>query len=371
MRILFLGLSITSSWGNGHATTYRGLVRELVRRGHHVLFLERDMPWYAQNRDLPNPPYGLTQLYSSIDTLKSSFTREVEQADFVIIGSYVPEGVAVAQWVLEVRPGATAFYDIDTPVTLEKLARGDYEYVHPELIPRFDLYLSFNGGPVLDTLERKWGARRAVPLYCSADLDNYYPETCPIQWDLGYMGTYSDDRQPALDRLLIGPAKACSGRFVVAGPQFPPEILWPSNVQRIEHLPPAKHRAFYNAQRYTLNITRAQMVSAGFAPSIRLFEAAACATPIISDCWHGLESFFVPGKEVFVSNSARQTLEYLWDLPDEQRLKAGCAARLKVLAEHSAAHRAAQLEACALDILNASRQNTTANLRERQAYGRH
>ena len=347
MRIVFLGLSITSSWGNGHATTYRGLVRELERRGHHVLFLERDMPWYAANRDMPNPPYGATALYNSLDELRSRFTAEVAGADLAIVGSYVPEGVAVARWVLDCAPALTAFYDIDTPVTLEKLARSDCEYLSPELIPRFDLYLSFNGGPVLDTLEREWGARRAIPLYCSADVENYYPEAVNTQWDLGYMGTYSPDRQPALDRLLIEPAKSGRGRFIVAGPSFPAEIRWPSNVQRVEHLAPAEHRAFYNAQRYTLNVTRAQMVSAGYAPSIRLFEAAACATPIISDWWEGLDAFFVPGEEIFVSRSPEETLHYLWDMPEEKRSEAGRAARQRVLREHTAAHRAAQLEAAA------------------------
>lgn len=370
VQIVFLGLSITSSWGNGHATTYRGLVRQLARRGHRVLFLERDMPWYAANRDLPNPPYGSTALYDSLDDLKSRFAADIERADLVVVGSYVPEGVAVANWVLQHAAGATAFYDIDTPVTLQKLARADYEYISPELVPRFDLYLSFNGGPVLQTLEREWGARRPTPLYCSADLDNYFPEPTNIQWDLGYMGTYSPDRQTALDRLLIQPAKSGRGRFIVAGPSFPAEIQWPSNVQRIEHLAPAGHRAFYNAQRYTLNVTRAQMVSAGYAPSIRIFEAAACATPIISDWWHGLDDFFVPGQEIFVSTSPEQTLHYLWDLPAEKRLEAGRAARQRVLLQHSAAHRAAQLEACVLDILNPSDQNIGTNVRECESYGR-
>ncbi len=356
--------AITSSWGNGHATTYRGLVRELSRRGHQVLFLERDTPWYAGNRDMPNPPYGTTAIYWSLDELRSRFSADVSGADLAVVGSYVPEGVEVARWVLDCAPAATAFYDIDTPVTVEKLSRGEFEYVGPDLIPRFDLYLSFNGGPVLDRLEREWGARRAVPLYCSADLDNYYPEPADAQWDLGYMGTYSDDRQPVLDRLLIQPARSGRGRFIVAGPKFPPEIEWPANVQRIEHLAPADHRAFYNAQRFTLNVTRAQMVSAGYAPSIRLFEAAACATPIISDWWEGLDSFFVPGEEIFVSTSPEETLHYLWDLPAEKRCKAGWAARQRVLREHTAAHRAAQLEAAVLDLAGAAAQNTPTESRE-------
>ena len=137
MRIVFLGLSITSSWGNGHATTYRGLVRALWARGHDVLFLERDVPWYAANRDLPRPPYGRTELYASLEDLKRRFAGDVGDADFVIVGSYVPEGVAVGEWVMATARGATAFYDIDTPVTLAKLEQGDTEYLTPELIPRY------------------------------------------------------------------------------------------------------------------------------------------------------------------------------------------------------------------------------------------
>lgn len=364
MRIVFLGLSITSSWGNGHATTYRGLVRELTRRGHDVIFFERDVRWYAGlNRDMPNPPYGRTQLYDNLDHLKAKFAPEIQAADFVVIGSFVAEGVGVAEWVFGLRPRATAFYDIDTPVTIQKLERGDYEYLAPHLIRRFDLYMSFNGGPVLDRLERRFGARRAVPLYCSADPELYYPESITQKWDLGYMGTYSDDRQPALDCLLLKPARnAAAARFVVAGPQFPPEIQWPPNVERIEHLPPADHRAFYNSQRFTLNITRAQMVQAGYAPSVRLFEAGACATPVISDWWEGLDSFFKPGEEILVANSPDQTLEYLHETTDADRRAIGRAARKRVLNAHTAAHRAAQLEAYALDILEPPAQNAGINM---------
>src|SRR5689334_1895903 len=127
LRIVILGLTITSSWGNGHATTYRGLVRELVRRGHDVLFLEHDKPWYASNRDLPNPPFGRTELYASVDDLKNRFAADVREAHLVVVGSYVPEGVGVGEWVTRTARGITAFYDIDTPVTLAKLSRGDFE----------------------------------------------------------------------------------------------------------------------------------------------------------------------------------------------------------------------------------------------------
>ena len=353
MRIVILGLSITSSWGNGHATTYRGLVRELTVRGHEILFLERDVEWYSANRDLPHPPYGRTALYQDLAELRRRFAGEIAGADLVIVGSYVPEGVLVGDWVTSTAGGLTAFYDIDTPVTLAKLDRGDHEYVAPHLISRYDLYLSFTGGPTLERLGLEYGARAARPLYCSVDPLLYSPEPGSARWDLGYMGTYSDDRQPVLSRLLLVPARCWpDGRFAVAGPKYPPGIPWPRNVERIEHLPPAAHGAFYGAQRFTLNVTRADMVDAGYSPSVRLFEAAACGTPIISDQWEGLDTFFQPGHEILVANDSEDVLAWLHDMPEAERQAIGTRARARVLAAHTAAHRAAELEGYVLELLS-------------------
>jgi spore maturation protein CgeB len=345
LRIVIIGLTITSSWGNGHATTYRGLVRELTRRGHDVLFLEHDKPWYASNRDMPNPPFGRTKLYPSVDHLKTHHLDDIRQTDLVIVGSYVPDGVAVGQWVTRTATGLTAFYDIDTPVTLAKLARGDYEYLSPDLIPRYDMYLSFTGGPTLDKLEGEYGSPRALPLYCSVDPELYYPEVRERRWDLGYLGTYSADRQPPLEKLLVEPARRWDdGRFVVAGPQYPDSIVWPSNVHRITHLPPSEHRRFYNEQSFTLNITRADMIRAGYSPSVRLFEAAACGVPIISDRWDGLDTIFTIGSEILVADSAEDVLQYLRETSEAERRELGARARAKVLSRHTAHHRAVELE---------------------------
>ena len=294
LNITILGLSITSSWGNGHATTFRHLVKALTDRGHAVTFLERDQPWYASNRDLPEPPFGKTILYDSLEELRDTHAEAVRTAELVIVGSYVPEGIAVGKWVTETATAATAFYDIDTPVTLARLERDDCEYLSPELIARYDLYLSFAGGPTLQRLENHYGSPKARPFYCSVDPEEYQPlDDVPVEWDLGYLGTYIDDRQPALERLLNEPARMWpDGKFVVAGPQYPADIDWPQNVERIDHVPPGEHARFYNRQRFTLNVTRADMIEAGYSPSVRLFAAAACGVPIISDYWQGLEQFF-------------------------------------------------------------------------------
>jgi spore maturation protein CgeB len=346
LRIVILGLSMTSSWGNGHATTYRGLVRALTRRGHDVLFLERDAPWYASHRDLPDPPFGRTMLYATIEELRDRFSSDIRTADLVVVGSFVPDGVVIGDWVHREARGVTAFYDIDTPVTLAKVARGDEEYLARRQIRRYDLYLSFTGGPTLGHLERDYGSPMARVLYCSFDPELYYPERERIVWDLGYMGTYSADRQPALETLLLEPARRChDGLFAVAGPQYPDPAQWPENVQYTPHVAPAEHRGFYNRQRFTLNLTRADMIAAGWSPSVRLFEAAACATPIISDVWPGIESIFEPGREILLARSAADVLRILLETTEAQRCAIGERARARVLAQHTAEHRAAQLEA--------------------------
>jgi spore maturation protein CgeB len=349
LRIVILGLSITSSWGNGHATTYRALVRELVRRGHDVLFLERDVPWYAAQRDLPRPPYGTTRLYDSMDALRAQHGDAVRTADLVIVGSYVPDGIEVGTWVTGHAGGVVAFYDIDTPVTIAALLRGESAYLSRALLPRYDAYLSFTGGPLLERIERELGARCALPLYCSVDIELYAPSPVAPRWDLGYMGTYSDDRQPPLERLMLDAARQWdSGRFIVAGPQYPESVVWPANVERREHLPPAEHARFYNEQRFTLNITRRDMIEAGYSPSVRLFEAAACGVPVISDWWDGLDTFFAPGTEILVSASAEETLAHVRGLAESERRAIGERARARVLGAHTSAHRAAELEAYAV-----------------------
>jgi len=345
MRVVILGLSITSSWGNGHATTYRGLVKAMAARGHDVLFLERDAPWYAANRDLPVPPYGRTALYGGLTELHALHEEALRDADLVIVGSYVPDGIEVGRWTQATARGTVAFYDIDTPVTLAALDRADCAYLDTATLRGYDLYLSFSSGPVLDLLERRYGAKRARPLHCAVDPELYYPEPAESRWDLGYMGTYSADRQPTLERLLIEPARQLPDRrFVVAGPQYPAEIEWPANVERIEHLPPAQHRRFYNAQRFSLNITRADMLRLGYSPSVRLFEAAACATPVIGDRWEGLEQFFTPREAILAADSADGVVDALTTLPDIERRAIGERARATVLAEHTASHRVAALE---------------------------
>lgn len=337
MKIVFLGLSISSSWGNGHATTYRGLVRALAALGHEVWFLERDVPWYATNRDEPNPEGAELVLYNSLEGLRYRHSGLVRSADVVVVGSFVPFGVEVVEWVIRTALGATAFYDIDTPITLSKLAGGDDEYIAPFLIPAFDYYLSFTGGPILDRIEEQYSAKRAIHLPCSADPERYRPMDVPVKWTMGYLGAYSEDRQPPLERLLLEVARRRpDDRFVVAGPRYPAHLAWPGNVDRIEHLAPSEHAAFYSAQRFTVNVTRRDMVRWGWSPSVQLFEAAACGAPIVTDAWAGIEDYFEPGREIIV---ARDDFDP-GSLSDDERAEMGKKARERVITQHTPAHRA-------------------------------
>lgn len=344
MKVVVLGLSITSSWGNGHATNYRGLVRELASRGHEVLFCERDAPWYESTRDLRELRGARLLLYGSLDELVQNAGEQIADADLVIVGSHIPEGVAIAEYVLATTEGRTAFYDIETPDTIAKLAAGDPEYLTPALIPRFDLYLSSSGGPNLRRLE-EYGARRVVPFYAMVDPRGYVAVASRPCWDLGYLGSYSPDRQSSLDSLMLAPARALRARrFVVAGPRYPEGMSWPANVARIQHVSPGRHPVFYGAQRFTLNLTRTKMREAGWAPNVRLFEAAACGTAIISDDWPGLDEFFTPDKEILVARSADDVLRALIETGIETRLALAARARQRVLRDHTAARRIDLLE---------------------------
>lgn len=341
MKLVVLGLSLGSSWGNGHATTYRALLKAFAACGHDILFLERAVPWYADaHRDLADPAYCRLEYYADVAAL-AAWRERIADADAVIVGSYVPDGVTVGRFVQAHARGVTAFYDIDTPVTLASLVRGDCAYLSPELVPGYDLYLSFTGGPTLRRIERDFGSPAARALYCSVDADAYRPLDGPKRWDLSYLGTYSADRQPTLERLLLATARRCPDRrFAVAGPQYPADIDWPANVDRIDHLPPGDHAAFYSASRLTLNVTRADMIAAGWSPSVRLFEAAACGTAILSDGWEGLDALFAPGREILLAGTTDDAVAALGD----EAVAIGAAARARVLAAHTSVHRAHELE---------------------------
>jgi spore maturation protein CgeB len=346
VKLVICGLSITSSWGNGHATTYRALTRALRARGHEIVFFERDVEWYGSNRDM-RPPFCRVHLYEQWQDVVNLLRRELSKADVAMVGSFCPDGVKAIDALLDSPAGVKAFYDIDTPITVSKLRAGDAEYLRRDQIPGFDVYFSFTGGPMLHELQSRFGAKRAVPLYCSFDPDRYgWREPDPrYKCNLSYMGTYAPDRQAKLEELFCNPAQQFPQKdFLLAGPQYPSDLAWPKNVRRIVHLEPVFHPFFYSSSIFTLNLTRGEMVAAGYSPSVRIFEAAGCGSAIISDAWPGLETFFTPGEEILLAQSSSDVIRYLSDIKLDEARKLGVRAQERVLAEHSSKRRAVQFE---------------------------
>jgi spore maturation protein CgeB len=350
MKIVIFGLSITSSWGNGHATTFRALTRALRQRGHRIVFYEHDLEWYASNRDMPQPPFCDTRIFESWLSVRESALREAAESDVVMVGSYFPDGLEAIDDVLQLDRPVKAFYDIDTPITVTQLREtGTTEYIRADQVAGFDVYFSFTGGPMLREIEDRLGARRAVPLFCSFDPDEYrnFSVNKRFACDMSYMGTYAPDRQPKIEEFLCAPARLLpEQRFIVAGPQYPNTLDWPANVRRIMHLNPKWHARFYSSSRLTLNVTRRDMVRAGYSPSVRLFEAAACAATIVSDNWPGLDTFFLPGKEILLPITTDDVMRILRDISSSELQLVGRRAQERVLAEHTCAKRAEEFENC-------------------------
>ena len=347
MKLVVFGLTISSSWGNGHATLWRGLVRALAARGAQVIFFERDVPYYAATRDLRGIEGGELVLYRDWDEAARIAERHLADADVAMVTSYCPDGIAATGLVLGSKAATKVFYDLDTPVTLAELDRGARPaYLGADGLAGFDLALSYTGGAALDGLTTRLGARRAVPLYGHVDPEVHRPRPPREAYAgaLSYLGTYAADRQQAVERLLIAPARARPElRFVIGGAQYPQDFPWGPNVFFVRHLPPEEHAAFFASSRLTLNVTRAAMAAMGWCPSGRLFEAAACGAPIASDDWEGLDAFFEPDREILVVRSTADVLAAL-DRSDAELKRIAARARERVLAEHTSAARAIELE---------------------------
>lgn len=346
MKIVIFGLSISSSWGNGHATLWRGLCRELDLQGHHVVFFERDVEYYRKHRDYYAIPGGKLILYQSWSAVSRDGAKELADADVGIITSYCPDGIAATDLLLTSHCRLHVFYDLDTPVTLARLCAGEeVSYLGPAGMSGFDLVLSYTGGRVLDEVREVLGAREVAPLYGSVDPDVHH-RVDPVdefRADLSYLGTYSADRQRGVEELLLKPAAALPDkRFLIGGSLYPRDFPWRENVYYREHTTPKEHPAFYCSTPLTLNVTRKPMAESGWCPSGRLFEAAACGTAVVSDRWEGLDHFYEPGVEIFVCSSADEVIEVM-KLPASEHMRVAEAARRRTLAEHTSQRRAAEL----------------------------
>jgi spore maturation protein CgeB len=364
MKLVIFGLTISSSWGNGHATLWRGLCRNLAPLGYDVVFFERDTSFYAGARDCAEVPGGgELVLYRDFDEAREKVRRHLREADAAIVTSYCPDGVAATREILDSPCPRRIFYDLDTPVTLDDLAAGrEIAAIGPDGLRDFDLVLSFTGGPALDVLRDRLGARRVAPLYGHVDPDVHRPTPREPRFaaDLSYLGTYAQDRQARLEELFVEPARTRPDmRFVIAGAQYPHDFPWTSNIFFVRHLPPGDHAAFFSSSRLTLNVTRAAMARMGWCPSGRLFEAAACGAPILSDDWPGLSDFFAPGREILVARRREDALGAL-AMHDDQLAAIARRARERVLAEHTSARRAQELA----DLISGMRADSPAPFME-------
>lgn len=338
---------MSSSWGNGHATLWRGLCRALAARSHHVVFFEHDVDYYRSTRDLFALPGGELVFYENWDDVSARAARELADADAAIVTSFCPDGERAAALVLERTRGVRVFYDLDTPVTLTSLEQG----TRPPYLPAgglsgFDLVLSFTGGRALDELRVRLGARRVAPLYGHVDPEVHRPAAPDAQFlaDLSYIGTYAGDREAAVDELFFAPARALPrGRFFLAGSMYPNVARWPENVAHRQHLAPSAHPALFCSSRITLNVTRGAMARFGHCPSGRLFEATACGAALASDWFEGLDSFFAPEREIHVVRK-RDDVIALLEMSDRELARSAEAARQRTLTCHSAAVRAESLE---------------------------
>lgn len=343
MKLVIFGLTVSSSWGNGHATLWRGLCNALSSQGHEVTFFERDVPYYASHRDLISPENFDLELYQDWAEIAVEAERAVDRADTAMVTSYCPDAEVASDLVLD-SPAIKVYYDLDSAVTLEKLRRGEnVSYIPSYGLGGFDLVLSYVGGRTLEDLQRLLGARKVAPLYGSVDpeLHKPVPRSSYYESHLSYLGTYASDRQKTLEELFIEPAhRLPRKRFLLGGAQYPENFPWSDNVWFVRHVPPAEHPAFYSSSRATLNVTRSAMATNGYCPSGRLFEAAACETPIVSDWWEGLDEFFEPGRELLVAKSSGDVVNAL---SDGDLRQIGKAARERVLGAHTARHRSQEL----------------------------
>jgi spore maturation protein CgeB len=370
MKLVIFGLTISSSWGNGHATLWRGLCRSLVARGHEIHFFERDVPYYAHHRDLTEIRGGRLYLYPDWEGIRRTAETELADADVGMVTSYCPDGLAATDLVLGSPAACRCFYDLDTGVTLNRLRSGDpVEYIGPSGFSDFDLVLSYTGGKALIELQSRLGARRVAPLYGHVDPEYHHPAPPLDRFlaDLSYLGTYAEDRQAALQAFFIEPARRLpERRFMLGGALYPQSFPWTDNIYFVRHLPPGEHPAFYCSSKLTLNVTRKPMAEFGYCPSGRLFEASACGVPILSDWFEGLDAFFEPGSEILVCSSTEQAIDAI-QTSNEELSKIAQRGRERTLACHTSDMRAAELEEVLAAAMSRSPLNSQGALQSLEA----
>jgi spore maturation protein CgeB len=347
MNISFFGSSLVSSYWNGCCTYYRGLLKELARLGHRVTFYEPDAYDRQNHRDMADPEWARVVVYPATDDgWRQALERAARAADLLVKGS----GVGVFDAELEAAlPQASTrairvYWDVDAPATLDAMAQDPAHVLHRAL-PSYDIVLTYGGGDPVVRGYHKVGARRCVPIYNALDPQAHYPVPADpaLACALSFLGNRLPDREARVKEFFLGAAKLAPRHAFLLGGSGWQDKPMPYNVRHIGHVGTAQHNAFFCSGLATLNVNRDSMARYGFSPPTRVFEAAGAAACLITDKWIGIEEFLEPGSEVLVAASGEEVANQLHGLTAERSRAIGAAARARVLAHHTYAHRAAQV----------------------------
>ncbi|WP_276496805.1 CgeB family protein [Pontibacter litorisediminis] len=348
LNIAFFGSSLVSAYWNGAATYYRGIVRALSERGHHVTFYEPDAYDRQQNRDMEDPDWAKVVVYEATEEAVQKCLEDAQSADMVVKAS----GVGVFDELLErevlqlqTEERLVVFWDVDAPATLDRV-HNNPEDQFLQLIPQYDMVLTYGGGdPVVNAYEAL-GAKKCVPIYNALDTATHFPvEPDPrFACDLAFLGNRLPDREARVEEFFLKPAALeLNKKFIIGGSGWGDKQMT-DNVHYVGHVYTKDHNAFNCTPKAVLNISRESMARYGFSPATRVFEAAGAGACIITDYWEGIDFFFEPGTEILVAKDGAEVAEIMADLSAEKAKAIGEAAYKKVLAAHTYHHRAAQLE---------------------------
>jgi spore maturation protein CgeB len=349
VKIAFYGSSLLSSWWNGAATYYRGLLRDLAGRGYEITFYEPDAYERQQHRDMEPPAWARSVVYPATPDGLRDVLGEAAAADVVVKASGVGlfDDELIAGIVEHARPGALKiFWDVDAAATLDEMRRAEDHPVRRAL-RKLDLVLTYGGGPPVVAAYEGFGAARCVPIYNALDPVTHHPvEPDPrFAADLSFLGNRLPDREARVDEFFLGPAAEQTDRhFLIGGNGWDTKMM-ASNVRHLGHVFTHEHNAFNCTPLAVLNVARDSMADIGFSPATRVFEAAGAAACLITDAWEGIECFLKPDEEVLVARDGRDVVEHVRTLTRERARAIGKAALRRVLATHTYAHRGAQVDA--------------------------
>jgi spore maturation protein CgeB len=346
MRIAFFGSSLVSSYWNGAATYYRGIVRALAERGHEVVFFEPDAYERQQHRDIADPPWAEVVVWTPTAARANELVDSVRGFDLVVKAS----GVGVLDADLEDAVAALegpirVFWDVDAPATLTRLERDATDPLR-QLVPRYDLVLTYGGGDPVVERYQALGAAACVPVYNAVDPQTHHPDARDDRFgaDLAFLGNRLPDRELRVEEFFLAAAAAAPARsFLLGGSGWETKAL-PSNVRLLGHVGTEEHNAFNSTPLAVLNVTRDSMVANGWSPATRVFEAAGAGACLITDAWPGIELFLEPGREVLVAENGDEVARHLEELDSARARAIGAAALERVLREHTYTRRAEQVE---------------------------